>query len=457
MFRLGVIALALCSSLVLAQDAGTPKFQGKKVRVVEQGVQVGKLLQLIADISKLNVVLLDAPKTPTLDVKAEDQPWDQLLEDVVARSGLSMKREGNVVIVAAAARLAARASANFTGKRQNFFFENADVRDAAELISRASGLDLGATAGTKPVSAKLRNVPGDQAIALVLELADAKAAPRKANTEKGCAAPSTPLEKVKLTATATGTAKPLAVVTDESGRGWIAELKGCVGVENAVIKTLLPDELITSGTHDLTLFKGALAHAGPKSESVTIESLLKEMEAPGALTGTGLSEALMHKKLVLHFLRDVMRLEKVDEPLPRDAVARLTVVPYELGAKVDEAIAKGLRAKPAVLKPFLTEPFSIEGSALVACWLRLESDDRMNGPQLVSKLVSDLEGNATEMLALATQLEGKEVKVLPEAPPTSVKYLPLAIGKLGKLGVTPKETAALDKRAKALKARYAGR
>jgi hypothetical protein len=43
-------------------------------------VEMSTLLQLISDVSKLNVVLLDVPPTPKLDVKAEDQPQDQLLD-----------------------------------------------------------------------------------------------------------------------------------------------------------------------------------------------------------------------------------------------------------------------------------------------------------------------------------------------------------------------------------------
>ncbi len=164
-----------------------------------------------------------------------------------------------------------------------------------------------------------------------------------------------------------------------------------------------------------------------------------------------------HKRLVLRFLRDVVGMKQVEEALPRDAVLRLTVVRREVGIKIDEAIAKGLHAKPAALKPFLAAPLTVEGSELLEIWMRLESDDRMSGPFLVSKLVSELESNATEMLALATQLEGKEVKVLPEAPPVGVKYLPQAIARLGKLGVSAKESASLDKRVKALKARYAGK
>ena len=197
--------------------------------------------------------------------------------------------------------------------------------------------------------------------------------------------------------------------------------------------------------------------AGPKSESVAIDSLLAEMDAPGVLEGTGLKDAMEHKRLVLRFLRDIMKLKQVDEALPRDVVSRLTVVQPNLGIKIDEAIARGLHAKPAALKPFLSEPFAVEGSELVDCWLHLESDDRMLAPSLVIKLVSQLESNATEMLALATQVEGKEVKVLPEAPPAGVKYLPQAIARLPKLGVSGKESASLDKRAKALKARYAGK
>jgi hypothetical protein len=228
-------------------------------------------------------------------------------------------------------------------------------------------------------------------------------------------------------------------------------------VEKAVVKRLLPDELITTGTHDLSLFKGALVHGAPTSEPVAIDKLLAEMDAPGVLAGTGRSSELQHKRLVLRFLRDVVGLKQVDEALPRDAVARLTVVPNALGAKVDEAIAKGLRAKPAALKPFLAEPFRVEGSELVECWLKLESSDKLASPQLVTTLVAELESNATEMLELATQLEGSEVNVLPEAPPVGVTFLPQAVARLRKLGVPARETAALDKRVKALEALYAGK
>lgn len=218
--------------------------------------------------------------------------------------------------------------------------------------------------------------------------------------------------------------------------------------------------MIRLGVIGLALLASAVLAAEPtppKSESVAIDALLAELDAPGALAGTGLSEQLAHKKRVLHFLRDVVGQKKLDEPLPRDAVARLSVVQQDVGARVDQAILKGLRAKPDALKPWLVEPFTVEGSTLVSSWLVLEAGDKLAAPEVVTRLIVELEANAAEMLRLASQVEGKELKVLPEAPPVAVKYLPQAIAKLTKLGVSAKETASLDKRAKALKARYGGK
>src|SRR4051812_36091428 len=104
MVRHWLLVALLSSSFALA----APAYKGRKMTLVEQGVLVSNLLDAIAGVSGRNIVLLDPAPVPKLDVKAEAQPWDQLLDDVVKRSGLSMRQFGNVALVGTEARLAAR-------------------------------------------------------------------------------------------------------------------------------------------------------------------------------------------------------------------------------------------------------------------------------------------------------------------------------------------------------------
>jgi type II secretory pathway component HofQ len=109
MHRVSLVVLALCATSVLAAPpAPPPKYVGKKVRVVENGVQVTSILKVISDLSRVNIVLLDEPSPAVLDLKADPKPWDQMLAEVVASTGLAMRREANVVVVGSPAHQRAK-------------------------------------------------------------------------------------------------------------------------------------------------------------------------------------------------------------------------------------------------------------------------------------------------------------------------------------------------------------
>jgi hypothetical protein len=241
-FRFLLIALAFLSSVSFAG----PKYVGKKMTFEVKSADYATVFRMISDVSRKNVVLFDEPSTATIDLAVDQQPWDQVLDEVVARSGLRSKHIDNLVLVGTPSRLQAFSGRTFTGRRLSVNFVGADVRDAAALVAQGSGLELGAGEGARRITTRLRNVPADLVIALLVELANALPAGRFA-MDSGCAASDTPLNELTLLGTVTGTAKPLALIGGRGPRASGVGLKECLGAERDTVKTITADKVISAG------------------------------------------------------------------------------------------------------------------------------------------------------------------------------------------------------------------
>lgn len=82
-------------------------YVGKKLSLNFQNIEVRSVLQLIADITDLNLVASDTVGG-SITLRLENVPWDQALSLVLKTKGLDKRQVGNVLMVAPAAEIAER-------------------------------------------------------------------------------------------------------------------------------------------------------------------------------------------------------------------------------------------------------------------------------------------------------------------------------------------------------------
>ncbi len=82
-------------------------YQGERLSLNFQNVDVRALLQVIADFTDLNIITSDSVGG-AITLRLKDVPWDQALDIILQSKGLDMRKNGNVIIVAPRDELAAK-------------------------------------------------------------------------------------------------------------------------------------------------------------------------------------------------------------------------------------------------------------------------------------------------------------------------------------------------------------
>ena len=128
------------------------EFTGDRITLNFQDIAVRSVLQLIADISDLNIVVSDSV-TGNLTLRLTNVPWDQALDIVLETRNLDMRESGNVRWVAPTAEIAAREQQILTARAALQELEPlrtvmipvsyADSVALAELISATAGEGVG--------------------------------------------------------------------------------------------------------------------------------------------------------------------------------------------------------------------------------------------------------------------------------------------------------------------------
>ncbi len=80
-------------------------YNGEKLSLNFQKIEVRAVLQVIADFTGLNIVASDTV-TGNLTLRLKDVPWDQAMDIVLQSKALAMRKTGNVILVAPAEELA---------------------------------------------------------------------------------------------------------------------------------------------------------------------------------------------------------------------------------------------------------------------------------------------------------------------------------------------------------------
>lgn len=104
-------SMALCLMLCLISgspcaDAATmpPSATSKTVSLDVQGAEVRDVLRLLAEAGGVNILTSDDVQG-TITTRLLDVPWEQALAALLTLTGLAQERQGNVILVAPAARL----------------------------------------------------------------------------------------------------------------------------------------------------------------------------------------------------------------------------------------------------------------------------------------------------------------------------------------------------------------
>lgn len=92
-------------------------YNGEKLSLNFQDIQVRSVLQLIADFTGLNLVASDSI-SGSITLRLKNVPWDQALDLVLKTKGLGQRQNGNVLLVAPAEELAAREKLELESKTQ---------------------------------------------------------------------------------------------------------------------------------------------------------------------------------------------------------------------------------------------------------------------------------------------------------------------------------------------------
>jgi type IV pilus assembly protein PilQ len=87
-----------------------PGYAGEKLSLNFQNIEVRSVLQVIADFTGLNIITSDTV-TGNLTLRLKDVPWDQAMDIIMQNKGLTMRKTGNVIMVAPAEEVAAKEKA----------------------------------------------------------------------------------------------------------------------------------------------------------------------------------------------------------------------------------------------------------------------------------------------------------------------------------------------------------
>lgn len=136
-----------------------PGYNGEKLSLNFQNIEVRSLLQVIADFTNFNVVTSDSV-TGAVTLRLKDVPWDQALDIILQAKGLGMRKSGNVLWIAPKDEIAAREKQELESKVSNESLESVRTQGfqmnyakAAEIAAQiTAGGSGGASAGARILS-----------------------------------------------------------------------------------------------------------------------------------------------------------------------------------------------------------------------------------------------------------------------------------------------------------------
>lgn len=111
LFTIDVKPLAILSAAEKQKNEFA--FKGERLSLNFQNIEVRAVLQLIADFTDKNLITSDTV-TGNVTLRLKNVPWDQALDIILRSKGLAMIEDGNVISIAPAKEVAARAKIDET-------------------------------------------------------------------------------------------------------------------------------------------------------------------------------------------------------------------------------------------------------------------------------------------------------------------------------------------------------
>ena len=123
----------------LTQGTG---YNGEKLSLNFQNIEIRSLLQVIADFTNFNVVTSDTV-TGNVTLRLKDVPWDQALDIILQARGLGMRKSGNVLLIAPKDELAAKEKLELESKNIVQSLEPVRTQDFKLNYAKASEIAAG--------------------------------------------------------------------------------------------------------------------------------------------------------------------------------------------------------------------------------------------------------------------------------------------------------------------------
>ena len=114
-------------------------YEGDRLSLNFQDIEVRAVLQLLADFTGLNMVVSDTV-AGRITLRLKNVPWDQAMDIILKTRGLSMRRNDNVVLVAPTEEIAAREKLELESQQQ--IEELAPLRSELVQVNYAKAADL---------------------------------------------------------------------------------------------------------------------------------------------------------------------------------------------------------------------------------------------------------------------------------------------------------------------------
>lgn len=92
-------------------------YQGEKLSLNFQNVDVRRLLQVIGEFTGMNMVVSDTVQG-SITLILKDVPWDQALDIIMQQKGLDMRKNGNVILIAPREEIATKEKLEFESRAQ---------------------------------------------------------------------------------------------------------------------------------------------------------------------------------------------------------------------------------------------------------------------------------------------------------------------------------------------------
>ena len=118
-----------------------PGYNGEKLSLNFQNIEVRSLLQVIADFTNFNVVTSDSV-TGSVTLRLKDVPWDQALDIILQAKGLGMRKSGNVLWIAPKDEIAAREKQDLEARASTESLES--LRTQGFQMNYAKAVDIAA-------------------------------------------------------------------------------------------------------------------------------------------------------------------------------------------------------------------------------------------------------------------------------------------------------------------------